>query len=341
MSWVATAIAGATVVSGLISSRSASRASDAQTSASRQAITAQERALERSLEFREPFRQIGLAAGGPLLELLGIDPSQFAPPPDQLIDSSTGLPVRGDVTQLQTRLDQIDNELRGLPNRRVGRGSPTTRSDQARRNALVQQRNDLQSQIDDIQSQQQVQQDIQQPLGDQSQQPTTTGQPQTSDALLAQINPLVSFLRDEGFEDIQESAAAQGRLRSGGTLEDLTQFNTNLAATVVPQLQQQRFNQLFNLLGLGSNAAAGAATSQLTTGANISGLLGNIGQAQAANALNQGQIASGTISNLAGVLGAQQAGLFNQPTAVAPQQTPITGAGVGASAVGSNRLGGF
>ena len=38
---------------------------------------------------------------------------------------------------------------------------------------------------------------------------------------LDEINPLVNFLRDQGFESIQESAAASGRLGAGGTLKDL------------------------------------------------------------------------------------------------------------------------
>ena len=120
---------------------------------------------------------------------------------------------------------------------------------------------------------------------------------------LEQINPIVSFLRDQGFEQIQESAAAKGRLGAGGTLEDLTRFNTNLASTVVPQLQNQRFNQLFNVLGLGQNAAAGQGSAALQTGANISNLLGNVGASQAGGAIGQANAITGTIQNLAGVAG--------------------------------------
>lgn len=128
-----------------------------------------------------------------------------------------------------------------------------------------------------------------------------------------QVSPLFDFLRGEGFEDIQESAAAQGRLRSGGTLRDLSQFNTNLAG----QFQQQRFNQLFNLLGLGSNVAAGQGTAGLQSATNISNLLGNIGQAQAQGSIGQANAVSQGISGLTGTLGAYQGGAFGggaQPT---------------------------
>jgi hypothetical protein len=128
---------------------------------------------------------------------------------------------------------------------------------------------------------------------------------------LEQINPIVSFLRDEGFEQIQESAAARGLLGSGGTLKDLTRFNTNLSTTVAPQLQQQRFNQLFNTAGLGSNVAAGQGTAALSTASNIGNLLGNIGAAQAAGATGQANAFREGLTNLASAAGAFP-GLFQQ-----------------------------
>jgi len=149
----------------------------------------------------------------------------------------------------------------------------------------------------------QAAQDLQSFLADPSQQ-------------LSEINPIVSFLRNEGFEDIQESAAAGGRLGAGGTLQDLVKFNTQLATTVAPQLQQQRFNQLFNLAGLGSSAAAGQGSAALQTAGNVGNLLGNIGQAKAQGAIAQGQITGQTIGNLANIAGQFAAG---QPAASAFQ----------------------
>ncbi len=132
---------------------------------------------------------------------------------------------------------------------------------------------------------------------------------------LEQINPIVDFLRKEGFEDIQESAAAGGRLGAGGTLKDLTQFNTDLTSTIVPQLQNQRFNQLFSAAGLGQNAAFGEAGNILQTGSNISNLhsaRGVAGQnaatgvadAQAQGTIGRTNALTGTLSNLSGAAGA-------------------------------------
>lgn len=122
---------------------------------------------------------------------------------------------------------------------------------------------------------------------------TEGGQPQG----LAEINPLVDFLRNQGFEQIQESAAGRGF--TGGTLNELAEFNTQLGATIAPQLQQQRFNQLFNLVGLGANTATGVGTAGLQSAANIGQAFGNIGQAQAQGAINQGNILGNTLSDLA------------------------------------------
>ena len=104
---------------------------------------------------------------------------------------------------------------------------------------------------------------------------------------LDEINPIVDILRNQGFEQIQETAAAGGRLSAGGTLKDLTQFNTDLATTVVPQLQQQKFNQLFNLLGIGQNSAAGQGSATLQTSSNIGNALGNIGNINSNRVIGQ------------------------------------------------------
>ena len=136
---------------------------------------------------------------------------------------------------------------------------------------------------------------------------------------LEEINPIVSFLRDEGFEQIQESAAAGGRLGAGDTLKDLTRFNTNLASTVAPQLQNQRFNQLFNVLGLGSSAAAGQGTAALQTGANVSNLLGQAGTAQAQGIIGQQNALTGGLNTIASGIGA-----FNRPAAQPVAQPAAT-----------------
>jgi hypothetical protein len=192
---------------------------------------------------------------------------------------------------------------------------------------LAEQRSGLQSQLDALTAANVTQAPTQQAPIEGEFIPGTPGLTGGQDQLLQEINPLVSFLRQEGFEDIQESAAAKRRLGAGGTLQDLTRFNTQLTSTIVPQLQEQRFNQLFNVLGLGQASAVGQGQAALQTAGNIGNLQQSIGAAQAQGALNQGQQIQNTIGGLAGTFGAYQGGLFNTPPP--PTTPPIAQAGMG------------
>lgn len=286
MSWGNVAVAAASVIGGYMSSKGSK---DAANSAKKGGLSAigEQRAARESFEQRtEPFRQVGLAAATPLLQSLGIDVS--------------GFDISGERQGIQSQLDTVNQQIADLP---VQAGKPQqTLGGRIIKNApgevsstvyndLISQRDALQQQLTDYDANQTQAQPVAQ---------TAPGQDQYS---LEVINPLVSFLRDEGFNQIQEQAAAQGKLRSGGTLKDLTRFNTQLASTVAPQLQQQRFNQLFNLLGIGQNAAVGQGSAALSTANNIGNIMQGIGQAQGQNAMNQGAIVGNTISDLTGVLG--------------------------------------
>lgn len=118
------------------------------------------------------------------------------------------------------------------------------------------------------------------------------------------LSPLLSFVlegpeteleRSRGFQDIQRSAAAGGKLRSGGTLEELTGFNNMLNA----RNRQQTFGELFNLATLGSNAAAGQATATQNFANNIGSLRVGAGDAAAAGRVGQANAIGSTISDLA------------------------------------------
>lgn len=121
-------------------------------------------------------------------------------------------------------------------------------------------------------------------------------------------NPLVDFVlggpetdleRSEGFDAIQKSAAAGGKLNSGGTLRDLTSFNSMLNE----RNRGNRFNELFNLAVLGSNAASGQATVAQNTGNNISEIMLGQGNAAAAGRIGAGNAAKSTINGIASFLG--------------------------------------
>lgn len=252
------------------------------------AAIAEQRAAREAFEARgEPFRQLGTAAVSPLQELLGIQANpEFAR-------------VNADIDAQIAALRQQAFDPSGVKGGLGLRGA---------RNLLAGAKgfeSDIQSQIQALEAQRESQlSGLQQfTQGDRLQG-------------LEEINPVVDFLRNQGFEQIQESAAAQGRLGAGGTLEDLTTFNTQLASTVIPQLQNQRFNQLFNTAQLGANVAAGQGGAALQTGANVSNLLSAAGRGQQAGILGQQQAILGGVENIGASLGAFP-GLFGgQPPPV-------------------------
>lgn len=279
MSWGMVAVAGAAVVGAVVQSDASKSAGRAAERAGRAGISAEQAALESFERRTQPFADIGLSAAPELQNLLGLSSRE------------------ADITTTEDRLLQLNVQIadaqgrvrRGVTGPRGATGSRFDDRAKATLQNLLGERETLTSQLSGLEA--------------------STGEV-TAPSLLEEINPLVSFLRDEGFEDIQNLAAARGRLGAGGTLEDLTRFNTQIASTVAPQLQQQRFNQLFNVLGLGANVASGQGTAGQQSASNVSNLLGNIGQAQAAGAQQQGQIGAQLVGNLAGAFGAQQGGAF-------------------------------
>jgi hypothetical protein len=83
MTWGLVAVAGATIVSGVMGSNAASSAAGAQVAASdaaaaaqlqgtRESIAAQEKAFNRQVELQEPFREAGMKGQNELMRLLGL-----------------------------------------------------------------------------------------------------------------------------------------------------------------------------------------------------------------------------------------------------------------------------
>lgn len=107
--------------------------------------------------------------------------------------------------------------------------------------------------------------------------------------------PETELERTRGFEDIQRSAAAGGKLRSGNTLEGLTSFNNQLNE----RNRGNRFRELFNLAILGANAASGQATGTLNTARSNADLITGIGNAKAAGEIGSANTIRGSLFDLA------------------------------------------
>jgi hypothetical protein len=242
--------------------KAAEGAASAQTEAADAAIAEQRAAREAYEQLSQPFLQTGEQGALALQNFLGmptVNPEYTA-----LSDQLAELEARKAGLEAQREMFSGFSESGGITGKLIGRASKSLFADDG----------DLDAQIAGIKSKLEATPQTFAPDPSQSGFATT----------LEEVNPLVGFLRDQGFEQILESAAAGSRLGSG---------NTNLASTVVPQLQNQRFNQLFNVAGLGANVAAQQGTSALGTATNIGNLLGNIGEAQASGIINRSNAITG------------------------------------------------
>lgn len=316
MSWANVAIAGVAVIGSLSESQANKEATEAQTRGSRNSIAALRSGEAGFNERTQPFADIGLSAAPALAQLLGLD---FVDPNISRLQSklaeieariAEGPPAK--AKKRRSRGGKFGSLLGGFigeiaPSVRIGGEDidPSFFSAAANIGEQIDKGFDPDIPSDfSLEELEATRTELTSRLQTaQAAAPTNPLQTLGAQTQIEEINPILSFLRDEGFEDIQNTAAARGSLGSGGTLEDLTRFNTQLASTVVPQLQQQRFNQLFNILGLGANAATGQGQAGLQTAGNVGNLLSNIGNVQAQGALNEGRNQQQLISNLAGAFG--------------------------------------
>lgn len=135
------------------------------------------------------------------------------------------------------------------------------------------------------------------------------------DALKA--SPAFTSMLQAGNDNILANASATGGLRGGNTQAALAQFSPALLS----QLINDQYSKLGGLTSVGQNAAAGVGNAGMSTGNNITGLLGQIGASQAGDALAQGRIGAGVVNNFAQLGGAYAA----RPSAGPSSYTGDTG----------------
>lgn len=104
---------------------------------------------------------------------------------------------------------------------------------------------------------------------------------------------------DQGMKGLDRSAAARGGLFSGGHTTDLVNYGQGMAS----QEYDNQYNRLYNLATMGQNAAVGAGSLGQQNANAISGLYGQIGQAQAGSAINQANAWGNAFQGLAGIAG--------------------------------------
>lgn len=126
-------------------------------------------------------------------------------------------------------------------------------------------------------------------------------------------SPQMAALVQQGETAILQNASATGGLRGGNTQSALATFRPNLLA----QMIEQQYSRLGGLTSIGQNAAAGTGNAGLTTGNNVTQLLGQIGASQAGGALAQGATNTGYAAALA-----QLAGMYGGLGGATPGGTP-------------------
>jgi hypothetical protein len=113
-------------------------------------------------------------------------------------------------------------------------------------------------------------------------------------------SPDYQFAQQQGEQGIERGANARGMNLSGGTLRDLSSFNSGLAT----QQYGNYYSRLMGLSQMGQNAASGLgnlAVGQATNATNASGQIGNtiqgIGQAQASGIVGGSNAITGSLNS--------------------------------------------
>lgn len=107
-------------------------------------------------------------------------------------------------------------------------------------------------------------------------------------------SPGYKFAQQQGNQAIDRQASANGNLYTPNTLAMLSQYNTGYAS----QNYNTYINQLMGAAGLGAQGNQGLATGIYNSGANVSQLQQNQGNARAGGAANNTGIASNLLGKI-------------------------------------------
>lgn len=165
----------------------------------------------------------------------------------------------------------------------------------------------------------------------------------------AQQTPGYQFTQQQGEQGIERGAAAAGGAFTGGTLKSLAGFDSGLADSTYNDVfsralsgyqttlaaQNQGFNQLASVAGLGENAAANAGNTGAQAANTIGSTFSNIGNAQSAGTVG----ATNAINNgIQGVVGALTGPYLQNLQSVNDPQNIQNSVNAGYSSIAANGL---
>lgn len=113
-------------------------------------------------------------------------------------------------------------------------------------------------------------------------------------------SPDYLYARDQTQQGVERGAASRGSLYSGGTNVDLANALNGIASQNLGRYQSNLFNQI----GLGQNAAAGAASLGQQNANSLSSLYAQRGQNNADAAINSSNAWSNALAGLGSAAGA-------------------------------------
>lgn len=212
MSWGYTAVAGATLIGGMMSADAAKSAANSQSSAADRASAAQERMFNKQVELQAPFRYAGLKANNKLMQLLGLSTDVNTPNVEDFIRQSVG--------------SAYDNGYRIGNNNR----------DQTIAGAIANyQRGDYGSADNALKT------FGYQPDANASADPEYGSLLRSFGMQDFQADPGYAFRQSEGMKGVENSAAARGGLLSGAALKAIQKYGQDLASQEYGNAYQ-RFN---------------------------------------------------------------------------------------------------
>ena len=133
-------------------------------------------------------------------------------------------------------------------------------------------------------------------------------------------------LRDQGFNAINQNAAATGGLRGGNNQAALAQFAPNMLQSLI----EQQYSQLGGIATMGQNSAANQATAGQNFANAASGGYGQIGAAEAGADIATGGARSSMWGGLGGALNygfgnAMQPAQLSTPSGMQPNPAAMQG----------------
>jgi hypothetical protein len=325
MTWGMVAVAGATVVGGVLSSSAAGKAANVQADAADRSAELQREQFERSVELQEPFRQGGLQGQNRLMTLLGLGgTAQY--------DDTAYNRALADYNASLSRLDpsqfttgggggggrMVSTGSDGMEYYQEGTGGGGTFDqagyDKARAGIVAPNREQFKLAGGDVND----------PMFGKY----ATAE-YTPEMFAKGQDPGYQFRLKEGMQGLERSAASRGGLLSGGTLKGIQRYGQDMASqeyqNAFNRYQAERtgtLNPYQSLAGVGQSTANTLGTMGMNYANQAGETYQNAANARASGYVGGANAIGGTIGNLSNMYYQNQ--LMNR---VFPAKTGSTAGG--------------